>query len=306
MEINRPTILLTGKNGQVGNELKNRLAFFGSVVAIGREDCDLNDSRAIQRLLDLINPNIIINAAAYTSVDKAEKEPDQAHAINTIAPGIFADYTATTEGSLIHYSTDYVFSGTKTGPYNEEDIPNPLSVYGKTKWEGEQSVRRKCEDYIIIRTSWVYSPHGQNFLKTILRIAGENEFLNVVADQYGTPTSAALIAKVTTQLLKQQLSTSQHKLSGTYHLTAEGHTNWHEYAVFIVKQAEKLGFNLKVKAADILKTHSSSYPTLAKRPLNSCMDCTKIKQALNQPLPLWQNDIMYTLSILSRSKILNT
>ena len=228
-------ILLTGINGQVGFELQKQLVLLDNIelIALTREQLDLSDPAAIHAVLALYQPHIIINPAAYTAVDKAETDMAQAMAVNANAPKILAKWAGEQQALLIHYSTDYVFDGTKTGAYLEDDTTNPQSVYGTSKFLGEQSVRLYAPQHIILRTSWVFGLHGHNFIKTILRLAQERDSLNMVADQYGAPTSAALIALVTTNIVRQYIA-SQHISYGTYHLTASGETTWYDYAQFIL------------------------------------------------------------------------
>ncbi|MDX1329616.1 MAG: dTDP-4-dehydrorhamnose reductase, partial [Burkholderiaceae bacterium] len=209
-------ILLTGKGGQVGHELRHALAPIAEVIAVGTHDCDFTDADAIEALVSRVKPHVIINPAAYTAVDKAESEPDRAAAINATAPGVLAKQAQRLDALLIHYSTDYVFDGTQSTPYTEVDRTNPQSVYGATKLAGETAIQQQGARHLILRTSWVYGLHGQNFPKTMLRLAAERETLNVVADQWGAPTSASLLANVTAQLLTQPITAAQ---SGVYHVS---------------------------------------------------------------------------------------
>jgi len=246
-------ILLTGKNGQVGFELQRSLAPLGEIVAVDQTDCDLADAEAIRRLVTATRPDIIVNPAAYTAVDKAETDQVRAQAINGVAPGIFGEEAAKLGALVVHYSTDYVFRGDKPGLYTETDDPDPQSVYGKTKLAGERALAASDAKHLIFRTSWVFGAHGVNFAKTMLRLAAERPSLKVVADQFGAPTSAALIADVTAQVLGQYLCrpASADFPYGLYHLVAAGRTNWHEYAQAVVMAAMTAGKPLKLGPHDV-------------------------------------------------------
>ncbi len=282
-------ILITGANGQVGFELQRSLAPSGGVVALARAQMDLANEADILAALREHKPQIIVNPAAYTAVDRAESDAEQAMAVNAVAPGIMARWAADNGAWLVHYSTDYVFDGTKPDPYVEEDAANPQSVYGESKWLGEEAVRAAGAPHVILRTSWVYGHHGNNFLKTILRLAQEKNSLNVVADQIGAPTSAALIADVTHTIVERLAGSKvRDDLSGTYHLSARGSTSWHGYAAHIVRQASAGNFKVML-ALDALKPISTSeYPTPAKRPANSRLDCTRLMDRFDIALPAWE------------------
>ena len=225
-------ILLTGKNGQVGFELQKKLGVLGEVIAIDREELDLANPDAIRAFIEKKKPNIIINPAAYTAVDKAESEPDLAYQINATAPEVLAEKAAELDIPLIHFSTDYVFDGLKKGAYIETDITNPQSVYGKTKYDGEEKIRKHAK-HIILRTSWVFGSHGNNFLKTILRLIMEKESLNIVGDQRGSPASASMLADITIKIVDTIFKNKNFNDYGTYHVTNDGETNWHAYASLI-------------------------------------------------------------------------
>ena len=229
-------ILLTGKNGQVGFELNKKLSTLGDVIATDRNDLDLADPDKIRIYVDQVKPDIIINPAAYTAVDKAESEPELAYQINVIAPKVLAEKAAELNIPLVHFSTDYVFDGSKKEPYVEADQINPQSVYGKTKCEGEEKVRAHSK-HIILRTSWVFGSHGNNFLKTILRLIYHKESLNIVADQWGSPASSSMLADVTFKIIDTTLNNKNFNNYGTYHVTNEGETNWYEYADLIANEA---------------------------------------------------------------------
>jgi dTDP-4-dehydrorhamnose reductase len=301
-----PRILLTGKNGQLGFELQRSLAVLGTVIAVDRKDCDLSDPEAIRALVARTQPHVIVNPAAHTAVDKAESEPELAHAINTIAPQVFAEEAVKIGALLVHYSTDYVFDGTKDGWYSETDTPNPQSVYGKTKLAGELAIAAANPRHLIFRTSWVFGAHGGNFLKTILRLAGEREELKIIADQHGAPTAASLLADITAHAIRQVLASEQSPtlhsplpaLYGTYHLVAAGSTTWHGYAESVVEQAKAASF--PIKAVQILPIPSSAYPLPAPRPANSQLSTEKMRTAFGFCLPNWQDGVMQVMTLLSK------
>jgi len=290
-------ILLTGKDGQVGFALHKKLMSLGEVVATGRHELDLANPDAIKTFIDKIKPDIIINPAAYTQVDKAESEKLLAHQINAIAPQVLAEKASELNIPIIHFSTDYVFDGLKQEPYLETDEVNPQSVYGQTKWQGEEAVRQH-KKHIIFRTSWVFSSHGQNFLKTILKIAQEKSSLNVVSDQIGTPTSSEALADVTYKIVEVILNNPSFKDFGTYHLTLDNETNWYRYACFITDEAKRLGLPTLMTSKDIKPILSDAYPTLAKRPMNSRLDNTKIKKTFMLELPHWEEEVKRILKEL--------
>ncbi len=286
------SILITGANGQVGFELRHSLAPLGTVSAVTRTEMDLANEASILAALDEHKPQVIVNPAAYTAVDRAESDKELAMAVNATAPRILARWAADNGAFLIHYSTDYVFDGTNADPYREEGPVNPQSVYGESKWRGEEAVRASGVQHAILRTSWVYGYHGSNFLKTILRLAGERSALNIVADQVGAPTSAALIADVTRTVIERIMaSRAPGDLSGIYHLTAQGSTSWYGYAAHIVREA--LAANVKLALPlDALKPISTAeYPTPAKRPANSRLDCQKLMDRFDIALPPWQEGV---------------
>ncbi|OIR10296.1 dTDP-4-dehydrorhamnose reductase [mine drainage metagenome] len=285
-------ILLTGKNGQVGWELQRYLATFGQVVATDSKELDLADPDAIRHTIRSIAPDIIINPAAYTAVDKAESDSVQAMAVNGIAPGILAEESLRLGALLVHYSTDYVFDGSKAAPYTEDDTPNPQSVYGRTKLAGEQAIVASGCKHLILRTSWVYGVHGGNFVKTILRLAKERNELRIVADQFGAPTWARNLAQATVLALSCWESKNwDGDLSGLYHLTAAGRTNWHQYAEEIVRLARKFDPALAAKLLDIRPIATQEYPVPAKRPANSVLSNGKIHAAFGIVLPEWRDSL---------------
>jgi dTDP-4-dehydrorhamnose reductase len=287
-------ILLTGSNGQVGFELQKKLGLLGEVIATDREELDLTDSDAIRQFIDQRKPDIIINPAAYTTVDKAESEPEVAYLINTLAPEVLASMAAELDIPLIHFSTDYVFDGLKKEAYVETDETNPQSVYGKTKCEGEEKVRTHAK-HIILRTSWVFGSHGHNFLKTMLRLFKEKDSLNIVGDQWGSPASATMLADVTFKIVDTIFKNKNFNDYGTYHVTSDGETNWFEYASLIASDLIKLNVKIKCEPDQIRPILTSEYLTAAKRPSNSRLNTDKIKKTFMIELPQWQDEVKKVL-----------
>jgi dTDP-4-dehydrorhamnose reductase len=269
----------------------------GEVVATGRHELDLANPDAIKTFIDKIKPDIIINPAAYTQVDKAESEKLLAHQINAIAPQVLAEKASELNIPIIHFSTDYVFDGLKHEPYIETDQANPQSVYGQTKWQGEEAIRHH-KKHIILRTSWVFSSHGQNFLKTILKLIQEKTSLNVVTDQIGTPTSSEALADVSYKIVEAIFNDPNFKDFGTYHMTLDDETNWYRYACFITDEAIRLGLKTSMTSKDIKPISSNLYPTLAKRPTNSRLDTTQIKKTFMLELPHWEEEVKRILKAL--------
>jgi len=297
-----PVILITGKSGQVGFELQRALSTVGEVVALGHADCDLADEQALRRIVQQIRPDIIVNPAAYTAVDKAEKEADLAYAINARAPGVLGEEAVKLGAWVIHFSTDYVFDGEKSGAdvesntYNEEDQTNPQNVYGQTKLDGELALAASGARHLIFRTSWVVGAHGGNFAKTMLRLAADRDSLNVVADQYGAPTSAALLADLTAQIIRQaQIKGLDDFPFGLYHVSGSGDTNWCEYAQFVIAEAHKAGKQLKTTPENVHPIAASSYPTPAKRPINSRLNTQKFRAAFGLAIPDWKQSLSHIL-----------
>lgn len=289
-------ILLTGKNGQVGFELQRALAPLGEIVAVDQQECDLASAAAIRRLVADVAPQVIVNPAAYTAVDRAETEPELAQAINATAPGVFGEEAARLGALVIHYSTDYVFDGTKQGCYGEDDVPHPQSVYGKTKLAGERALQASGADHLIFRTSWVFGAHGGNFAKTMLRLAAERDSLRIVADQFGAPTSAALLADVTAHALGLYKRQGRgHFPFGLYHLVASGVTSWHEYAQTVVRAALAVGKPLKLTPDDVLPIATAEYPLPAPRPPNSRLDTSRLRQTFGLELPVWHDGLNHVL-----------
>ena len=281
-------ILLTGKTGQIGEELNNIVGDLGNLITVDKEQLDLSKPNSIEPVILDIKPDIIINPAAYTAVDKAEEEPDLAMTVNAISPGLLAKAARKVGAGLIHYSTDYVFDGCSEIPYKEEDPPNPLNVYGKTKLAGEKSVAEAGIPFLIIRTGWVYSLHGKNFLRTIKKLAEEKDIIQVVDDQIGAPTWARSVALKTHQILKQCLNkkwleTKDPSLSGIFHLTCQGKTSWHGFArkVLNISNASQ---NIK-----LISIPTSDYPTPATRPSNSLLNNEKIQKVFGLDMPHWED-----------------
>ncbi|MEN9760298.1 MAG: hypothetical protein RI906_124 [Pseudomonadota bacterium] len=288
-------LLLTGKNGQVGFELQRALAVLGEVIAIDSEDCDLADEAAIRRVVRTIRPDVIVNPAAFTAVDKAESEQALAQAINAQAPGVLAEEAKALGALLVHYSTDYVFDGTKLCAYLESDTPNPSSVYGATKLAGERVIAAAGCRHLILRTSWVVGVHGGNFAKTMLRLASERDALSVVADQFGAPTSAALLADLTAHLVREAQRTPAEFPYGLYHAVAAGETNWHGYACHVIERARVAGKTIRVAPDAIKAITTSDYPTPAKRPANSRLDTSLLRETFGLQLPDWKMGIDHIL-----------
>lgn len=277
-------ILLTGSNGQVGRELQRRLSPLGTVTALDRTRLDLADPDAIRNTIRQHQPGLIINAAAYTAVDRAESEPDLAMAVNGVAPGILAEEAKRIHAVLVHYSTDYVFDGSKTTAYVETDTPGPLNVYGKTKLAGEQAIEATGAAHYILRTSWVYAAEGANFLNTILRLARERPELRIVNDQTGAPTWARAIADLSAQILTVGLH-SEDPRYGLYHLTASGAVTWFGFAQAILAEAQKTP---GLTAPRLIPITTAEYPLPARRPVNSRLDTTRLSTTFGlQPAP-WQ------------------
>lgn len=276
-------ILITGSKGQLSQALQLALAGEGKVLALGHKVLDLAEPTQIRHQVRLLRPDLIINAAAYTAVDPAQGDRDQAFAVNATGPGVLAEEAAALGVPLIHYSTDYVFDGHKTEPYCEEDQPAPLSVYGASKLAGEQAIQAVGGEHLILRTSWVYSLQGRNFLLTMQRLLQERESLSVVDDEIGAPTWAGTIASVTTEMIRKWRNGTGGP-SGLYHLTATGETSWYGFACSIARHLEQQGL-LRANIAPILST---DYPTAAQRPLNSRLSCARLQRDWNIELPDWE------------------
>ena len=286
-------ILLLGKNGQVGWALQRSLAPLGELVALDAQSqihCgDLSNLAGLAQTVRDVAPDVIVNAAAYTAVDKAESEPVLAHAINALAPGVLAQEAKRCGAWLVHFSTDYVFDGSGKQAWLETDAAAPLSVYGASKLAGEQAIMAAACQHLIFRTSWVYGARGNNFAKTMLKLAQERDSLKVVNDQIGAPTGADLLADVTAHAINTALQ--QPNVSGLYHLVASGETSWHEYATLVIEYARQAGLPIKVAQTAIHAVPSSEFATVAKRPLNSRLNTSKLQQTFNLYLPDWQTGV---------------
>lgn len=294
-------ILLFGKDGQVGWELQRSLAPLGELISFDERQADFQNIDHIRQIVRKIKPDMIVNAAAYTAVDKAESEPEKVHRINAEAVGAIAEEALSLNAWLVHYSTDYVFDGEKSAPYVEDDMTHPLSVYGRSKLQGEQLIRKSRARHLIFRTSWVYAARGVNFAKTMLRLAKERDELKVVADQHGAPTSAELIADITALILYRisQTEASTAALSGTYNLVASGYTSWHGYAQHVLELAQAKGIKLKAGPDAVLPIPTEAYPMPAARPKNSRMNTTKLSTTFDLHLPDWRYHVQRMIEELA-------
>lgn len=280
-------ILLLGKSGQVGFELKRTLSPLGYIIAPSRSDLELINLGAVRDFLDAEKPSLIVNAAAWTDVDGSEENQELAYRLNTLLPKVLVDYSNTNRCKLVHYSSDYVYPGTGIEPWSEESDTRPVNYYGETKLKGDQVIVGGCSDYLIFRTSWVYSARRNNFMKTMLHLAESKKELSIINDQVGSPTTARLIAQTTLLALQGQLS------KGVYNLSAKGQISWYQFAKAIFDEAELLGFHSALQKVSPIST--AGYPTIAERPRNSRMDTSKIENALGVTLPSWENELINTL-----------
>jgi dTDP-4-dehydrorhamnose reductase len=292
------TILVIGARGQLGLELSRSLSLVGRVVAVGRDTCNLASAEQIVATVRSVKPRVIVNAGGYTAVDAAETSPELAHSVNAVAPGLLAAEAKALGGLMVHYSTDYVFDGVKADPYREDDATSPLSVYGRSKLDGELAVQNVDVAHWTFRTSWVFGVRGGNFLKSIARAARSRTSLSVVADQVGAPTPASLLADVTALAVHRYLSGASPMPSGVYHLAAQGETSWHGYARHIVERLAASGFPLMVKPEDIRPIAAAKYGSAAARPANSRLDTSKLRAALNIELPDWREGVDRVLAEL--------
>lgn len=303
-----PSILLIGKNGQVGSELAHLLPSIGSLTAVGHQELDLLNPNDIRRTIQEVRPSVIVNAAAYTAVDRAEKEEAIAHAVNAEAPGVLAEEAKKIGAVVIHYSTDYVFDGAGRAPYREDDPTNPLGAYGRTKLAGEEAIRAVGPSHLIFRTAWVYATSGKNFVLAILRLAAERQELRIVDDQVGTPTWSRDIAAATTRVLERAMpppnyadSSALRELGGTYHLTAAGQTTWHEFAVAILDESSRISPDTPWLAAAtggrpliakrILAITTRDYPTPARRPGYSVLSNERFARSFGFSIPDWRSQL---------------
>lgn len=301
-EVNRPKILLLGKNGQLGWELQRTLSPLANLIALGRADLDVLNFEALAQTIATLSPHWIVNAVAYTAVDQAESEPELAMAVNGKAPGILAAAAGRCGASLVHYSTDYVFNGQKNSPYTEMDDPDPLSVYGQTKLAGEQAIQQGATPYLILRTSWIYGIRGKNFLRTLLRLLADRQELKIVDDQRGAPTWSRMVAEATAQIIAQYPRQADFSASrsiaddqGVYHLTAQGETSWYGFAKAIADASTqaKLSNNRAIppQVARLLPIPSREYPTPAPRPAYSVLDHHKASTVFGIKLPDWRQQL---------------
>ncbi len=282
-------MLLLGRNGQVGWELARALQPIGEVIALGRDEADLSQPESLREVVARHRPDVIVNAAAYTAVDRAESEPDLARAVNTDAPRVLAKAARELGAVLVHYSTDYVFGGDGEHAFTEDDRTAPRNVYGQTKRDGEDAIRASGARHLILRTSWVFGAHGGNFVRTMLRLARDRDQLRVVADQIGAPTAAHTIADITAHCLARLPEDGS--LDGTYHLAASGHTSWHGLASAAIEFARSLPGGDALKAHDIAAIATVEYPLPAARPANSRLSCEKLARAFGLRLPGWQGEV---------------
>jgi dTDP-4-dehydrorhamnose reductase len=293
-------IVVLGRNGQLGWELRHKLACLGQVVTIGLPEIDLKDPATLRKTLRAIEPAVIVNAAAYTAVDKAESEPEVAMAINGAAPGVLAEEAKRLDSILVHYSTDYVFDGSKQGPYVETDAPNPINVYGESKLAGDEAIQSSGCEYLILRTSWVYAARGNNFLLTMLRLAGERAELRIVDDQTGAPTSSECIAQATAGILAQLLSPSgkgHDGRSGIYNLTNAGETTWFGFAQALLNKAAG---TIGTEVPKLIPIPTSEFPRPARRPANSRLSCQRIEETFGVRMPHWEEALTLVLETLRR------
>ena len=288
-------ILLLGKNGQVGWELQRSLVPLGEVLALDRSSTshcgDLSNLEGLAETVRVFRPQVVVNAAAYTAVDKAESDSSTAHLVNALAPEVLSQACAALGALLVHYSTDYVFDGSGQTPWLETDATGPLNVYGHSKLAGEQGIAKQGAKHVIFRTSWVYGTEGGNFAKTMLRLAQERDKMAVINDQFGAPTGAAWLADITAMCLQQPQA-----LSGIYHLAAAGETTWHAYAEYVLQTAKRLKPEMAYKVKEVAAVPTSEFPTPAQRPLNSRLNCSKLQNDLQCQLPDWQKGVDAMLS----------
>lgn len=292
-------IVLLASTGQVGFELNRQLQPLGQVITVGRHDVNFSDTDALTNYIDKLQPDIIVNAAAYTAVDNAESDSDNAYAINRDLPSALAQLSKSLDAWLVHYSTDYVYPGNGDTPWKEDSKTGPVNLYGASKLAGDNAIAGSTDKYLIFRTSWVYAARGNNFLLSMLRLGGERESLNIVNDQIGAPTPARLIASVSIlclqQVLREAKSVNAKKYSGVYHLAANGYTSWYGFAKKIFDEARRGGMSLAIKPEGLGEIATEAYPTPAARPKNSRLDLSKIEQTFGITLPSWESQVVLTL-----------
>jgi len=298
-------ILLFGKSGQVGSALLPVLSSFSDLAAIGRDRAggisgDFEQPVSVADAVLAGSPDVVVNAAAYTAVDRAEEEADLAHTINAEAPIALAHACRERKALLVHYSTDYIFSGAGTRPWHEDDPADPINVYGRTKFAGEEGIRQSGCQYLIFRTSWVYSAKGHNFLRTMLRLSTERDELNIVDDQWGVPTDTGLIATVTGRMIRAVQRATV--VGGVYHLTPRGETTWYRYACHAIARARALGWPVRVPQDEIRPVGTDAFPTLARRPLNSRLDCHKLELVMKEKMPDWRDGVDAVLDTIINEK----
>ena len=295
-------ILVLGATGQLGSELQRSLSSFGQLITLGTHDahyyCDLQHTNELIKTLKQIRPSVIVNAAAYTAVDQAQKNPEMARRINAVTPSVLAHEAAAIDAWLIHYSTDYVFNGKGSRPWVETDLAEPLNIYGQTKLEGDLAIQASGCKHLILRTSWLYGKHGKNFVRAILQRAQTQDHLAIVNNQFGTPTSASLIASLTAHALKQVIQRPE--LGGLYHVAAQGETSWFDYAKFVLEQARLHGIPLRVMPDKIQPVSSQSYGALAPRPANSRLNADKFCTTFGVTLPPWQEGVAQLVAELAQ------
>jgi dTDP-4-dehydrorhamnose reductase len=296
---------VTGECGQVGDALKRTLAPLGEVVAPTLDELDLTDTEAIRRVMREVQPRWVVNAAAHTAVDKAESEPGLAFALNATAPQILAEEAGKIDAAMVHFSTDYVYDGSKDGLYVESDPPNPLNVYGKSKLAGDDALRASGIPYLVFRTSWVYGATGNNFVRSMLRLAREREHLKIVADQYGGPTWSLELARLTAHAIGRleaqadgSLRDTMLPVSGVYHATGSGETTWCGFAAHTIAELQKVQPDAKLATVEPITT--AEYPTPAKRPMNSRLDCSKLERVFEWRMPDWQDSVARVVAELTR------
>lgn len=294
-------ILITGGSGQLGFELQRALSLFGELRCPGRQQLNLAQPAAILAWLDAERPDVIVNAAAYTAVDRAESEPALARAINSAAPAAMAQWAAANDALLLHYSSDYVFDGSGETPWREDDAARPLSEYGRSKWQGEQAVRASGCRHFILRTSWLAGLHGGNFMKTMLQLAASREQLQVVDDQFGAPTPACLLADVSAQLLARSLAEPAQSY-GCYHVASQGVCSWYQYADFVLRRARAANWPLLLAADGLQAIPSADYPQQALRPAYSALDCGKLQRQYGLQLPHWQQGMQLLFAQLDATR----